>query len=54
VALAGGFHHTFWVLGVIALLAPPAVFALMRGERARSAAAASKNAEASRALAITN
>jgi MFS family permease len=43
-----------WVLGVIALLAPPAVFALMRGERARSAAAASKNAEASRALASTD
>jgi EmrB/QacA subfamily drug resistance transporter len=29
-ALTGGFHHTFWVLGVIALIAPPAVFALMR------------------------
>ena len=42
VALAGGFHQTFWVLGVIALLAPPAVFALMRGDRVRKAEAAAK------------
>ena len=27
-ALTGGFHQTFWVLGAIALIAPPAVFAL--------------------------
>jgi EmrB/QacA subfamily drug resistance transporter len=31
VALTGGFHHTFLVLGVIALTAPPAVFVLARG-----------------------
>jgi MFS family permease len=42
VALAGGFHQTFWVLGVTALLAPPAVFTLMRGERVRKAEAAAK------------
>ena len=29
-ALTGGFHQTFWVLGAIALIAPPAVFALVR------------------------
>jgi EmrB/QacA subfamily drug resistance transporter len=29
-ALTGGFHETFWVLGAIALTAPPAVFVLMR------------------------
>jgi EmrB/QacA subfamily drug resistance transporter len=29
-ALTGGFHQTFWVLAALALIAPPAVFALMR------------------------
>jgi EmrB/QacA subfamily drug resistance transporter len=29
-ALTGGFHEAFWVLGAIALIAPPTVFALMR------------------------
>jgi hypothetical protein len=29
-ALTGGFQQAFWVLGVTALLAPPAVFALVR------------------------
>ena len=29
-ALTGGFHRAFWVLGAIALTAPPAVFALAR------------------------
>jgi MFS family permease len=40
VALTGGFHATFLVLGVIALLAPPAIFALVRraGSRGRHAA----------------
>ena len=32
-ALTGGFHQTFWVLGVIALIAPPAIFALVRRTR---------------------
>jgi EmrB/QacA subfamily drug resistance transporter len=31
-ALTGGFRQAFWVLGAIALLAVPAVFALIRGE----------------------
>jgi hypothetical protein len=34
-ALTGGFHQTFWVLGAIALLAPLAVFAIVRGQSAR-------------------
>jgi EmrB/QacA subfamily drug resistance transporter len=38
-ALTGGFHHTFWVLATIALIAPPAVFALVRGPRATEAIA---------------
>jgi hypothetical protein len=29
-ALAGGFQQAFWVLGAIALIAVPAVFALIR------------------------
>ncbi len=38
-ALTGGFHQTFWVLGAIALTAPPAVFALVRRPRRSEAAA---------------
>jgi len=30
VALTGGFQHAFWVLGAIALIALPAIFALIR------------------------
>jgi len=29
-SLTGGFGHAFWVLGAIALLALPAIFALVR------------------------
>jgi MFS family permease len=29
-ALTGGFHHALWVLGAIALIALPAIFALVR------------------------
>jgi EmrB/QacA subfamily drug resistance transporter len=32
-ALTGGFHQTFWVLAALALIAPPAVFALTRRRR---------------------
>jgi EmrB/QacA subfamily drug resistance transporter len=53
-ALAGGFHHAFWVLGVMALLAPPSVFALMRRERAKQAEAPAQGADARGALASTN
>jgi EmrB/QacA subfamily drug resistance transporter len=38
-ALTGGFQHTFWVLATIALIAPPAVFALVRGPRVTEATA---------------
>ena len=31
-ALTGGFQSAFWVLGAIALLALPAIFALVRRE----------------------
>ncbi len=38
-ALTGGFHQTFWALGALALIAPPAVFALLRRSRRAEAAA---------------
>ena len=52
-ALTGGFQRAFWVLGAIALIAPPAVLMLTR--RARSPHAASKPAsgQAEPALATT-
>jgi EmrB/QacA subfamily drug resistance transporter len=49
-ALTGGFHQTFWVLGAIALSAPPAVFALVRRPR-RSAVAKRRSRDAQHALA---
>jgi EmrB/QacA subfamily drug resistance transporter len=39
VALAGGFQQAFWVLGVIALLAPPAILVLLRRARPSKAPA---------------
>ena len=50
-ALTGGFHQTFWVLGAIALIAPPAIVVLTR--RARRAGAAAQ-AESREAIAATN
>jgi EmrB/QacA subfamily drug resistance transporter len=38
-ALTGGFQQAFWVLGAIALLAAPAVFALIRRDEPTTAAA---------------
>ena len=38
-ALTGGFQQAFWVLGAIALLAVPAVFALIRRDEPAPAAA---------------
>jgi MFS family permease len=38
-ALAGGFQQAFWVLGVIALLALPAIFALLPRSRPTEALA---------------
>jgi EmrB/QacA subfamily drug resistance transporter len=54
VALAGGFHHTFWVLGVIALLAPPAVFALARRKGAERGAAPAGSGDTRGTLATNN
>jgi EmrB/QacA subfamily drug resistance transporter len=46
VALTGGFQHALWVLGAIALLAVPAIFALVRrSERDAQAKTAINNAE---------
>jgi hypothetical protein len=39
-ALTGGFDQAFWVLGAIALIAVPAVFALIRRDRRATAARA--------------
>jgi EmrB/QacA subfamily drug resistance transporter len=38
-ALTGGFQHAFWVLGAIALIALPAIFALIRRDKHADAAA---------------
>jgi EmrB/QacA subfamily drug resistance transporter len=50
-ALTGGFHQTFWVLGAIALTAPPAVFALLRRPRRAEAAADLVGADGQHAVA---
>ena len=50
-ALTGGFHQTFWVLGAIALIAPPAIVVLTR--RARRAGTAAQP-ESREAIAATN
>jgi MFS family permease len=52
-ALTGGFHQTFWVLGVIALTAPPSVLLLVRRARSPQAVAKPASAEAQPALATT-
>jgi EmrB/QacA subfamily drug resistance transporter len=53
-ALSGGFHQTFWVLGVIALTAPVAIFALVRPSGPSRAVDQRKGKEPQRALAATN
>jgi EmrB/QacA subfamily drug resistance transporter len=53
VALTGGFHQTFWVLGAIALIAPPAICALVRRRELPDPAAASSGREHRTALATT-
>ena len=54
VALTGGFHHTFWMLGAIALIAPPAIFVLTRRAGHPAAGPESESREAQSALAATN
>ena len=53
-AFTGGFHQTFWVLGVIALIAPPAIFAIVRRTRPSQTVDQSESREPRRALAATN
>ena len=53
-ALTGGFHQTFLVLGVIALIAPPSVLVLMRRARNPEAVAKPAIGEAQPALATSN
>ena len=52
-ALTGGFHQTFLVLGVIALIAPPAIFALVRGPGRAKGASHSAGGEVQPAFAAT-
>jgi EmrB/QacA subfamily drug resistance transporter len=53
-ALTGGFHHTFWMLGAIALLAPPATFIVSSRRGRRNVVSQPESHEAPRALAVTN
>jgi MFS family permease len=53
-ALTGGFHQTFWVLGATALIAPPAVFALLRQSRHSEIPADAGSRKAQHALATSD
>jgi EmrB/QacA subfamily drug resistance transporter len=53
-ALTGGFHQAFWVLGVIALISVPAVFALIRRERHSAAVASAAVLETQPAVACAD
>jgi len=53
-ALTGGFQAAFWVLGAIALLAVPAIFALVRRDELSDAVAKTTIREPQPALAGTN
>ena len=53
-ALTGGFHQTFWVLGAIALIAPPLVLLLVRRTRSPQAVANPTSGEPQPALAATH
>jgi EmrB/QacA subfamily drug resistance transporter len=53
-ALTGGFQSAFWVLGAIALLAVPAIFALVRRNELSDAVAKAAAREPQPALAGTN
>jgi EmrB/QacA subfamily drug resistance transporter len=53
-ALTGGFQSAFWVLGAIALLALPAIFALVRREELSDAVTRTTIREPQPALAGTN
>jgi EmrB/QacA subfamily drug resistance transporter len=53
-ALTGGFRSAFWVLGAIALLALPAIFALIRRDELSDAVTKTTIRDAQPALAATN
>ena len=53
-ALTGGFQHALWVLGALALIALPAIFALVRRDELSDAVARTTIREAQPALAETN
>jgi MFS family permease len=53
-ALTGGFQRALWVLGAIALLALPAIFALVRGDRGSDTIGGTAIREARTAVAGTN
>ncbi len=53
-ALTGGFQSAFWVLGAIALLAIPAIFALVRRDELSDAVAKTTIREPQPALAGAN
>ena len=53
-ALAGGFHHTFWVLGAIALAAPPTILVLARRARGGEAVSEVAGVEAQQAVPATH
>jgi EmrB/QacA subfamily drug resistance transporter len=53
-ALTGGFQSAFWVLGAIALISLPAIFALVRADEPESAAVHTATGEPRAALAATN
>ena len=53
-ALTGGFQSAFWVLGAIALLAVPAIFALVRRDELSDAVTKTTIRDAQPALAATN
>ncbi|WCB91556.1 putative MFS-type transporter EfpA [Baekduia alba] len=53
-ALTGGFQQALWVLGGIALLAIPAIFALVRHEAVPTAVAETSDRDPQPALACTN
>jgi MFS family permease len=53
-ALTGGFQQAFWVLGAIALLAVPAIFALVRRDELSDAVAKTSPREPQAAFAAAN
>ncbi|HET6869493.1 MAG TPA: hypothetical protein VFH80_26515, partial [Solirubrobacteraceae bacterium] len=53
-ALTGGYQHALWALGAIALIALPAIFALVRRDEFSRAVTKTTSGEAEPALAAAN